>query len=68
MTEYKITDLAALEQKYPDAVVTVRTANRAYITKLVKAALVLGVDIPGIELAPDTLKDIPEHFRKKNNA
>ncbi len=68
MSNYKITDLKALEEKYPEAVVTVRTANRAYVTRLVKAAKVLGVEIPGVELAPDTLDSIPEQFRKAKDA
>ena len=70
--KYKITDIEALEKAYPKAVITVRTPDRAMVTKLVRAAEVLGQTIPGIEMPkPDVLADIPEGMKgaaKKDDA
>lgn len=50
---YKITDMDALEKACPQAVVTIKTIDRAKITRLWNAASALGMSIPGIE-AVDT--------------
>lgn len=43
---YNVTDIAALEAKYPRAVETEKTPVRSVITKLLDC----GVEVPGIEL------------------
>lgn len=68
MAKYKITDIEALEKEYPNAVIVSRMPNRALIGKMVRAAVLLGHTLPGVEIASesDTLADVPAHFNKKD--
>ena len=65
---YKITDIDALAAAYPQAVVTVRSVNRAELGKLIRAAKVLNHNIAGVEVL-DTekppLADIPDFIAKE---
>lgn len=68
---YKVTDIDALAAAYPQAVVTVRSINRAELGKLLRAAGVLGQKLPGVEVLDtekEPLADIPEHFKTKEPA
>ena len=59
---YKVTDIDALAAAYPEAVVTVRSVNRAELGKLIRAAKVLKHNIAGVEVldvAESPLAEVP---------
>lgn len=67
---YKVTDMEALEKACPNAVQTIRTLNRPAIGRLFKAALEVGMTVPGLEVIEneDVLRDIPKHVAEAEKA
>lgn len=68
---YKVTDIDALAEKYPQAVVTIKSPNRQELGKLVRASMILGAPIPGVEvmvvppaqLDLEELAAVPNHMK-----